>query len=307
MTNWIAAYQHWVLQLDQAHYWMLLLGTAIGAVVALFAFASGLHRTRIIEDTPTAKIRSAPQGFVELEGWSKLIPGPTIVAPLTGLPCVWYRYVIEEYRSSGKSSSWHVIQREISEHLFHLDDTTGQVVVDPQGATVKTNVRDRWRGSSRWPTQGKQKNSFLGGRYRYTEERIPQEVFLYALGLFRTQGVGYQESLATEVRDLLTQWKKDPDKMKAFDTNNDGTVDIQEWESAQEKAKKTALLNRAKDSTLLPVNVLSKPHNNRQPYILSMYPQDELTQRYRWQKYLGMLFFVLLATISTISYFIRFS
>ena len=60
-----------------------------------------LHRKRIIEDTPTSKIRSAAQGYVELVGYGQLMDGQPIVAPpLTGTICTWYDYSVDEHQTS---------------------------------------------------------------------------------------------------------------------------------------------------------------------------------------------------------------
>ena len=59
-----------------------------------------------MEDTPTSKIRSAAQGYVELSGHGELMEGPKIIAPLTSKYCTWYSYKVEERRRSGKNSQW---------------------------------------------------------------------------------------------------------------------------------------------------------------------------------------------------------
>ena len=55
-----------------------------------------------LADTPIARIRPAPQGYIELYGRARLLPGPPILAPLSSLPCAWYRYQIEERSSGGR-------------------------------------------------------------------------------------------------------------------------------------------------------------------------------------------------------------
>ena len=45
-----------------------------------------LRHSRIIQDLPTATIRAAHQGYVELEGVGKIID-IEIVCPLSGTPC----------------------------------------------------------------------------------------------------------------------------------------------------------------------------------------------------------------------------
>src|SRR3989344_2532101 len=80
---------------------------AVGIAVAVLAAGSGycswrtwrhVSHIRLVEDTPTAQNRSAPQGYVELEGNGKLMDGPPIIAKLSGLPCVW--------GSATKSKNW---------------------------------------------------------------------------------------------------------------------------------------------------------------------------------------------------------
>jgi hypothetical protein len=84
--------------------------------MALVLLGPGLYyawrcfrRARALADTDTARIRSAPQGYVELKGRAGLMDGDPIIAPLSGLPCCWYRYRIERKTSDGK---WKIIDRE---------------------------------------------------------------------------------------------------------------------------------------------------------------------------------------------------
>ena len=96
LSQWLAGLADTISRADPA---------AVVIAVALLAAGSGysswrtwrlVSHIRLVEDTPTAKIRSAPQGYVELEGVGKLMDGPPIIAKLSGLPCVWFRYKIEE-------------------------------------------------------------------------------------------------------------------------------------------------------------------------------------------------------------------
>lgn len=57
------------------------------AVITLRLFYLGfrqLHRARLIEDTPTSRIRSAAQGYAELEGRAVALGDP-LYAPLSGV------------------------------------------------------------------------------------------------------------------------------------------------------------------------------------------------------------------------------
>ncbi len=97
-----------VLELDPVAFWFLIALIAAAAVAGFYFAFRFLRRARIIRDTPTSKIRSAAQGYLELEGRGELMEGEPIVAPLTGQTCTWYRYKVEKREvrySNGKQ--WH--------------------------------------------------------------------------------------------------------------------------------------------------------------------------------------------------------
>jgi hypothetical protein len=93
-----------------------------------------LARRNLILDTPASKIRSASIGLVELSG---LAGGPyTLRAPLTGMPCYYYRTLAWQLKQSGKSSHWEKVADEALYVPFYLDDNSAKVLVDPQGAEL---------------------------------------------------------------------------------------------------------------------------------------------------------------------------
>ena len=120
---------------ELAHYsqgdWFLLTILLVAAGMCLLAALRLFHKARLIEDTPTSKIRSSTQGYVELHGTAKWMEGPEIHAPLSGQPCVWYSYSVEEYVQHAKQK-WRRIDSETSGHLFLLEDETGACLIDPQ-------------------------------------------------------------------------------------------------------------------------------------------------------------------------------
>ncbi len=108
-----------------------------GAVAGVFVFLSGfgaLQRRRLILNTPTSKIRSAAMGLVEMNG---LACGPyTLIAPITGVPCHYYRTSVWQWIQRDKNSGWELAAEERLHVPFYLDDNTGRVLVDPQGAEM---------------------------------------------------------------------------------------------------------------------------------------------------------------------------
>lgn len=109
----------------------------IGVFVGIGLFIRGfrvLQRKRLILDTPTSHVRSAAIGLVELNG---LAVGPhTLVSPITQRPCFYYRTAVWKEVGSGKNRHW---EQKIDERFhvpFFLQDETGMVLIDPNGAEM---------------------------------------------------------------------------------------------------------------------------------------------------------------------------
>jgi len=93
-----------------------------------------LRYKRLILNTPASKIRSAAMGLVELTGMTN---GPqTIPAGITGEPCYFYRALAWELRQSGNNRQWKQVANESVCLPFFLEDATGNVPVNPQGADI---------------------------------------------------------------------------------------------------------------------------------------------------------------------------
>ena len=109
----------------------------IGAFAGVYVFYRGfrlLQRKRLILNTPASKIRSASMGLVEING---LAVGPyTMMAPITGVPCYYFHTTAWQWQQEGRSSKWVKVADESLHVPFFLDDNTGRVLVDPQGAEM---------------------------------------------------------------------------------------------------------------------------------------------------------------------------
>ena len=109
----------------------------IGVLVGAYFFYGGfrlLQRKRLILNTPASKIRSASMGLVEVNG---LAAGPyTLTAPLTGAACYYFRSMAWQWQKRGKNSEWVKVADESFHVPFFLDDNTGRVLIDPQGAEM---------------------------------------------------------------------------------------------------------------------------------------------------------------------------
>lgn len=252
-----------------------------------------LHVLRVIEDMPTARAASAHQGYVELEGRTQLMDGPPIIAPASGAPCVWYRYVVED-RVDGWSGQnhrgWKVTDRGASDDLFWLEDGTGRVAIDPEGAQVTAELREVWYGGSVHRFRGahadlrsRVSTQALGATRRYTEERIPIGAPIYALGLLKNIGNHmHQPTDAEHEREILADWKRDQTALKKrFDLNGDGVIDEKEWLTARAAARREARNRRETEAAASndPINLLRASGDRRRPFVLSSLGETALRRR----------------------------
>jgi len=298
-------------------FWAIALGGA-----SLFGFYGAfrhLRLARLIEDTPTAKVRSAPQGYVELIGQAQLMEGDSILAPLTRTDCCWWRYKIERRTGNNK---WAVVERGLSDTLFLLRDDTGECILDPEGAEITPTDRSVWYGHSKYPKdrfptryrvndpvfKGLLKLTAAFGDYRYTEERILPGDEIYVLGLFKTlDDVDHLQNRGEMARALLREWKQDHAALLArFDRNKDGRIDDREWELARRTAYHQAERQYRQQMEGQILHTLSATQSRRRPFLLSALPQFELARRYRRRSILYLLLFfgagglaVLLATLAS--------
>lgn len=223
-TTWLTGGLHLLIlfvafQAGSTQAWPFAL--AAMAAVSFFAWMGNYRRYRQIQDLPTSRVASAAQGYVELFGRSAQIPDSPVLSPLTSLPCCWYRYCIERKTGDGK---WqHDDSGESVAHFLLVDDT-GACVISPDGAEVMYARKSNWTRDDR----------------RYTEWLLLPGGRLYAIGEFRTSSAGDLElDKNRDISNLLADWKQDKrGLLERFDSNRDGTIDLQEWEAARREARR---------------------------------------------------------------------
>lgn len=263
-----------------------------------------LSEARFLLNTPTSKIRSAAQGYVELYGVLDELPDGQQQAPLTGTPCLWWRFKIEEYDDDGKRKRWRVIESGVSEALVRLKDATGECLINPKGAEVRPSTRQVWSGSERHPRGLSEGVGLLGmlfsvgSQYRYTEERLHVGQPLYAVGDFRTQGGTEAFDLTLAQGAVVREWKSDfAGMLQRFDSNGDGQLDPAEWERMRESARVEAQRRQVGRGEVPVHHQLRKP-GEAYPFILSNHGEDELARGFYWQAAGGALLCVLGALAS---------
>jgi hypothetical protein len=154
---------------------------AIGAVVGVILFIRGfqmLRFKRLIMNTPASKIRSASLGLVEISGTAQ--GASTMPAGITGQACYYYRAIAWQLRQSGRNREWTEVANESFYVPFFVQDSTGQLLVDPPGANLDLprNFKDEFD------------TSFFSSNRDVLPENVAQ--------FFARNGVSFRESTRVE-------------------------------------------------------------------------------------------------------------
>lgn len=272
IANQLASVGHVLLvlmgmQLQSPLAWLCIL--AMIAILSLLLWAANYRRTRAVADTPTSRIASAHQGYVELVGKALQFDSAPLTGPLSGTPCVWFRYRIEQRQDR----RWQVMGEGRSETSFRLDDGSGSVLVDPHRAEVVTDHHRRWRKGDR----------------RYTEWLLLAGTRVYALGEFSTVGGSNAElDHRADLVALLDHWKRDPKALRQrFDLDNNGEIDLQEWELARRAARREVEQLHAEIRSEPGTHVMRAPRDGRL-FVLSNFDPELLIARYRRWTYIQL-------------------
>ncbi len=228
------------------------------------------RRARQMADTPRSKAISAPQGFVELEGFAW--PADKTIKSVGGADSVYYSFVLqrEETQGSGKNRRRVWVTKYSFRHadLFYLIDPTGLVLIDPQKAELnldKAHTRHWQRLDSKErerivtqivksPVSNFPPSNFLFGLFSSKFRVVENEIFvgspLYASGDFQALDAGAESIQSPGLTDFARKVFSGPtgsirDMRVILDTNGDGKVSVKEAHEGYAMAAKTA---RAKAS-----------------------------------------------------------
>lgn len=306
----MAWYAQWVGSLDDNGYHFLQFGLILLTLITLVAGIWFVRRTYWIINTPTSKIASAHQGYIEIEGITKNNDVTPLVSPLTGTVCVWYWVSVEQREESfsdSRRSDWRRVYQHESENLITVEDETGECLVDPESAGIRPSTRRQWYGHTERPSG---LTTSVGGQffgdYRYTEKLLLPHRSLYVLGWFKTIAHDPYAVEGESVASLLREWKHDPAKMKTFDLDGNGSIDVQEWDKAREaareqiKAQQIQALDRPQQT-----HFIGASPQSRRPYIISADDQTVLAKRFRRWGYLLWAGSVLAFFFCVSAYYVR--
>jgi len=268
-----------IQELESGPYWSLLALTFLITAGSLWWFFRALRHRRLLQDTPTSKIRSASQGYVEISGRARALDG-ALKSPGKLMPCVWYRLTVQDMRDSKRRgfNEDDESYTDESQYSFYVDDGTGMCSIDPMEAQVRAKTKDVWKR----------------GYLKFTEQRIVEGEHLYCVGEFRTvQGFTRQKAIRETTKALLHAWKADQDTLQRFDANGDGKVDLDEWARARDQANKLAKKEVGEDYQRTEHHELVKPFERGHPFVISAFAETELTRRYAYEMGISLTVFLL--------------
>lgn len=252
---------------------------SISAVVALLTWHENQRRMLGISEVPISNIKSSSQGYVELSGKAiSLIPSKS---PLRGIDCVWYRFWVYAKDNQGL---WQLAQYSTSQERFGLQDTTGYCEVEPSDAEVIAS--DRYTQKSH--------------QHKYIEDVLRTGRQLYVLGEFNSRNNTHlAQQIQHETKALITKWKGNmPALRMRFDANNDGHIDLIEWEEARKQARQEV----QKQHDILAtheVPLIVKPQDKR-PFLISGISPHALRANYQfWRNFHFMMLLGSLAILAS--------
>jgi hypothetical protein len=213
-------------------------------LIVVFTNLDDVRRRRRILDTPTSPIARAPGGApVEIKGSVVTSEEGVVRAPLSGRDAVWFRVVVQEHRSRGRSGSWRTVVDEREGRAFLVDDGSGQRArVAPAGAHVVLD-RDKIATSGTFEDAPPSLEAFLRSRgltstswlgfnkaMRFEEEVLAPGDPIYALGPSRrVPGPpvhdGYRMAPGTELL-LVHEWSGDGELLLTNKTEDELTRNL---------------------------------------------------------------------------------
>src|SRR5574340_713791 len=242
--------------------WLLALG--LMGIVSFGVWLLTLRKPRAVADTPTARIASAAQGYVEFEGRAQQHQGMPLRAALTQRECCWFRYQVQEKGQDGK---WVTVDEGESAATFVVRDPSGSCSVDPEGAEVTCLHHQRWSE----------------GATRCREWRIQHGDPLYVLGEFHSRS--FAPGVATvreDVGELLAERKRDRRSLlQRFDRDRNGELDATEWELARATAQREVEQAHRQLHATSVLDTVRAPSDGR-PFLLSCHSAAAQQRRLVW-------------------------
>ncbi len=122
--------------------WLAFAAGALAAGIMTWMAIRWAKVKRLIENLSHVPPRGVSCGITETGG--EILPAadtPLLETPYFHQPCVWYSYLKQERRGSGKNTRWVTVDKEILSQRFYLRDQEGQIPVLAEKAEVISRHR----------------------------------------------------------------------------------------------------------------------------------------------------------------------
>jgi hypothetical protein len=269
----------------------IVIGLITGFGLFIYGFLQ-LEKKNLIENIPTSKIRSVAMGLAELTG--KVEPKILLKSPITQTECVFYKFIIEEERRNSKGKKyWVKIKEGRSTNYFYIKDDTARILVDPISAELVLDyiyryIDDKFSGSYK--------------SYRYTEWYIVPNETIYIIGTVKKIRDNVEDRKSKLV-EILKQLKQDKEKLKQFDVNKNGQIDIEEWDMARMKIEQELIEQELSQTVETPEDELIIAKGDiEKTFIISDHSEKQLISKYIFKGYLSIIsgFSIIVISITTL-------
>ena len=258
--------------------WETATGIALaGAGIVLFPYGLvNLKYKRMVENTPTSKVRSMAMGIVEVEGRARQYYD--LKTTYSRTRCIYFRcrfyrrkpvYMASRwgfFRTGGShQEQWRLERETASGRLpFYLEDKTGRVLVRPKGAIfLVSRASQQFAGA-----MGMNAELLLrDDRTRIREDLIPEGARVYVLGKARPENTG--DTVSEKIREELRKLKQDRARLMAYDQNENGRVDMDEWETARRDVENRVYAEMLAEGAPTERTVIGKPPYGMLPFIIA--------------------------------------
>lgn len=255
---------HW--NFTNPFFWQTVSGLVlITAGVVFFPYALVLlHYKRMVENTPTSRVRSLAMGMVELEGRTRQYYNLKTTHSRTR--CIYYRCRYYRLHRTSDGMQRRKLMRETDSGRlpFYLEDDTGHILVRPEGALLLiSKYRQEFYGAESMWLPAELQSTMT----RIYEDLIAEGANVYILGHARPERVG--PAITDRIVDRLRLLKRDRERLMEYDTNGDGQIDGPEWDAARADAERQAYTESLMDQTPAEHAVIRKPRYGFLPFIIS--------------------------------------
>lgn len=150
-----------------------LVFSSLIAGIAIFGAIRAGRRLHFITSTPTTPIADLQPGLAEIKGTVTLLSKqPALLSPYSRKQCVYYEFEVTEHFNRGSKT----IIRDKKRIQFAVQDSTGVVDIDPDGADVLLNM-DIHTSTKKYDKEASPEVEELLNRYGKSSKGLTSEKF----------------------------------------------------------------------------------------------------------------------------------